>query len=457
MTEKKSAQKKVPCHFPWSSIYVSPTGDVRHCCATNLNKLGNLKEQTIEEIWNSDLYQLVRKKVDEGDFDGAYCNSNCEGLRTGDGYPWTEGTTGGKAIEGVELAPEVSENENLAISNFENGVAKVDHMPTQLHIEFSDNCNFRCVMCFYEFKPPYNNVPDDVVTQLQDMSKYATHVALMGGEVFMNKNDLKFIDNYDAPEGASMGFITNASYLDAKMIDRIRKYKRMGMQISIDGTVKEVFEKVRVRGKWDVVDANIHRVVKAANEMKAEGNQWDIHLSYVVMASNIGNVPHAVQYAIDLGVPIYFNPVKGFHLFDENIYVYKDALTSVGDWKQYLEDAYAILEENKETYEHYDRVLVRIKDIEQFIEGPKIKAPRSIANAVKRIVPDPDNGKAQGLSKHDSDVAQLFEVYFNWRTGKSSLKNTISYLGFKGYRRLRSRMDGKKQKPTKRTDKVQTA
>jgi MoaA/NifB/PqqE/SkfB family radical SAM enzyme len=25
----------LPCHYPWSAMYVSPDGDVRHCCSTN--------------------------------------------------------------------------------------------------------------------------------------------------------------------------------------------------------------------------------------------------------------------------------------------------------------------------------------------------------------------------------------------------------------------------------------
>ena len=87
-TLPEGSEKNIPCHFPWTSMYISPNGDVKHCCSTNLNKLGNIKEQTVDEIWNGKLYQLVRKKVAKGDFDGAYCNPNCAGLRNQKGFPW---------------------------------------------------------------------------------------------------------------------------------------------------------------------------------------------------------------------------------------------------------------------------------------------------------------------------------------------------------------------------------
>lgn len=421
----------IPCHYPWSSVYVSPNGDVRHCCATNLTKLGNLSEQPINEIWNGELFQKVRKKVAKGDFDGAYCNSNCEGLRTGVGYPWVERTKGTMEIE---------KNEAVAITNFENKAEKVDHLPTQLHIEFSDNCNFRCIMCFYEFKPPYHFIPDHVVTQLLEMSRFATHVILMGGEVFMNKNDLKFIDDYESQEGAWMGFVTNASCLSDEMIERIKKFKRIGMLISIDGTEKEVFEKVRIRGKWEEVDANIHRVVQAANDLREHGYEWRIELAYVVMGSNLSNLAHAIEYAFSLRIPIDFNPVKGFHLFKENIFVYKDALAAAGNWRSYLEAAFNTLERHRANYEHYDRVLVRLQDIEQFLQKPKIRLHPVIIKIVKILVPGKDGVKAQGLAKHDRYVGHLIEVYYNWLIGNSSLRSTLSYLTLKTFRMIKGRL-----------------
>ena len=101
-------------------------------------------------------------------------------------------------------------------------------------------------MCFYEFKAPYNYIPPEGVDKILDISKYASTLALMGGEVFMNKQDIRFIDSYEPKEGAWMGFITNATFLDLKMIDRIKKFKKMWMQISIDGTTKEVYEKIKL-------------------------------------------------------------------------------------------------------------------------------------------------------------------------------------------------------------------
>ena len=51
---------------------------------------------------------------------------------------------------------------------------------------------------------------------------------------------------------------------------------------------------------------------------------------------------------------------KGFHLYDENIFVYKKALKNCGDWKKYLDNSYKALEEIKDTYEFCEEIKERL-------------------------------------------------------------------------------------------------
>ena len=45
---------KTFCIFPWIQQYVGPPGDVKPCCVySNSDEIGNLKENTLKEIWNN--------------------------------------------------------------------------------------------------------------------------------------------------------------------------------------------------------------------------------------------------------------------------------------------------------------------------------------------------------------------------------------------------------------------
>ncbi len=54
----------MPCYNLWFGCYISPSGLVFPCCNFYEEKdsLGNLKTQSMKEIWNSDKYNTLRKK-----------------------------------------------------------------------------------------------------------------------------------------------------------------------------------------------------------------------------------------------------------------------------------------------------------------------------------------------------------------------------------------------------------
>lgn len=60
----------MPCPFPWQYLVVQYSGDVVPCCRDydGLNVLGNVREQTLREIWNSSAYEWFRKQHSSGEF-----------------------------------------------------------------------------------------------------------------------------------------------------------------------------------------------------------------------------------------------------------------------------------------------------------------------------------------------------------------------------------------------------
>ena len=58
------------CHVPWLDSFIAHNGDVHPCCVSP-RVLGNLKEQTFEEIWNGERYRIFRRNLKS-------CNTNEE-------------------------------------------------------------------------------------------------------------------------------------------------------------------------------------------------------------------------------------------------------------------------------------------------------------------------------------------------------------------------------------------
>lgn len=58
---------KAFCILPWIHMHVWPNGNAMPCCIADSNKpFGNLKENSIEEVWNSEQYKQLRLAMLEG-------------------------------------------------------------------------------------------------------------------------------------------------------------------------------------------------------------------------------------------------------------------------------------------------------------------------------------------------------------------------------------------------------
>ncbi len=68
-----------PCKFPWSYLVVQYNGDIVGCCRdyNGHNVLGNIKNNSLVEIWNGPAYEAFRKQHETGHFkENDFCK-NC--------------------------------------------------------------------------------------------------------------------------------------------------------------------------------------------------------------------------------------------------------------------------------------------------------------------------------------------------------------------------------------------
>ncbi len=63
------------CAYPWVNLFVKIDGSVRNCC--HQEPIGNLKTQSLDEIWNSDLEQEIRAGIASKNLHAACQRVNC--------------------------------------------------------------------------------------------------------------------------------------------------------------------------------------------------------------------------------------------------------------------------------------------------------------------------------------------------------------------------------------------
>ncbi len=168
-------------------------------------------------------------------------------------------------------------------------------------VETALSCNLRCIMC--PWKDASCNLPHDGVMPAQVWDGLKPHLSRVravdfsgGGEPLLQPRLAQWIREAK-DQGCETGFLTNGTLLTG---DKARAVLAAGVDwicISMDGADKRIYEKIRVGSDFDLVRANIARLLKLRPAEKPK-----IMINFVLMRINYHQAEEMIRLAADLGV-----------------------------------------------------------------------------------------------------------------------------------------------------------
>lgn len=233
------------CVQPFQRLEVYPDY-VYTCCASWINTpIGRTNE--LDKIPNSEILKKVRESVLNGSYE--YCNENeCPVLsrflyeNTVD-YPL-------KRIDTI--------NKDELINNSEF---------TEVKISIDRSCNLSCPSCRTKVFVSDEKDQDEIKHRIDEISDtFGKHIKLLdmsgSGEIFASRAHRELLFNFDEtkfPNLETIGLHTNANLLTQKTWEKmsgIHKYIKL-LQISIDASTEETYNKVRRGGNWKTLMENV--------------------------------------------------------------------------------------------------------------------------------------------------------------------------------------------------------
>ncbi|MEO0373998.1 MAG: radical SAM protein [Cyanobacteria bacterium P01_A01_bin.17] len=176
---------------------------------------------------------------------------------------------------------------------------QVPFLPSSLDIEPVNNCNFSCPHCqvtYWDkevvhlqksaFETLIEQLPNLVWIKLQGM-----------GEPLLNKELVPMLE-FGEQKNIRMSFTTNGSLLKGKLADRISKLRNTSIHLSIDGASAEVFEKIRVGSRFEVVCKNI----KAFTDLVDVEDRQKFSAWMVLTKQNLHEVEDVIKLVKELGL-----------------------------------------------------------------------------------------------------------------------------------------------------------
>jgi MoaA/NifB/PqqE/SkfB family radical SAM enzyme len=170
----------------------------------------------------------------------------------------------------------------------------LESRPNRLTVRLTNRCNILCVHCTMPTEMPWY-VPKKTMDEVEEMATTLSDLQWQGGEPFViNQAYYRgLVERAARNPHLSQNIITNGLLVSEAWADTLVRC-RVHTRISIDGSTKEVYEKIRVGGHWEDLITSIERINK---ERDRQGGWVRLELHMVVMRSNHHQVGSIMDFA----------------------------------------------------------------------------------------------------------------------------------------------------------------
>lgn len=321
---------KTFCTLPWAHMHVWPEGKTYTCClADNDHVLGNVKDQTLEEMWNVPLQKSIRKDMLEGK-EPATCRK-CFSQERND-------------IQSMRIAANqmLEKHMDRFVETTQEDGHSDEFKLLYWDFRFSNICNFKCRMCggslsskwFDDEKKIFGHTSlpkalihvndvskKNIYEYLDEFIEEVEEVYFAGGEPLLMDEHYMILERLIEVGNTKckIRYNTNFSFIKYKKWDlfelwrNFTKHGKGHVQIfaSID-TFGKYAEYSRKGTDWDKVETNIKKTLEAGFEfsMSATTSIFTImhlteHIDY--MMYNVGVKPYHIHLNNILTFPSHYH------------------------------------------------------------------------------------------------------------------------------------------------------
>ena len=312
---------KTFCPLPWIHLATRPNGDVRVCCTANASGAGldddktiglvkkdgvnmNLRDHTIEEVWNSEHMRRTRLQMLEGIIP-ASCRKCFNEEQNG-------------IVSKRQWETKVWE-ERLDIPSIVSKTADDGSLPVDIpyfDLRLGNVCQLKCIMCsphdssswIKEWKiqyPKYNLVREDqgwdpsfdytwyqkgsFIDTMKSQVKNIKELYFAGGEPLMipeHYKILEFMVDSGHAENCILRYNSNGLRLPPKLFALWEKFKEIRFNFSIDA-YGDKNEYIRFPSKWNEIEENLRLLDDTGPNV----------IVNIASAVQLLNVPYMAEFA----------------------------------------------------------------------------------------------------------------------------------------------------------------
>ena len=293
------------CMLPWLHLHAFPDGRAYPCCMSEYNlPAGNLKTQTMKEVWNSTSIKDMRVNMLNGK-PSKECGRCYEQEKAGF----------------VSMRHSSSQNfgQHIALTDTTKEDGSLDWFELRYYdIRFSNLCNFRCSSCGSIFSSNWYNdevklygdrghqrimfagkTEEDMWEQMQEHIPFLDQIYFAGGEPLIMEEHYRLLNELVKREMFHVRLIYNTNfsklaYKDQNVLELWKKFKTVSVGASLDGSGTRA-EYIRKGQDWAETVENRKRMLEVCPGV-------DFYVSATVSIYNVLHISDFHKEWVELGL-----------------------------------------------------------------------------------------------------------------------------------------------------------
>ena len=286
------------CMYPWTHMYVEPSGGVHPCCGSRYAQeyqLGHTNKSSLREIWNSQSIKNLRLNM-LNDQPSLHCTRCYEQEKSG----FFSMRNSANKHHGHHI--------NKVDNTLEDGTVE-DFQMIYWDVRFSNLCNLRCRSCGPMFSSQWYQdqlklAPDyaknhkalifagkfetDLWNQLFEHIDYVEQIYFAGGEPILMDEHYRILEELERRGKFNVRLIYNTNFTEIKLKDRTvfdywKKFDSVSVGASLDG-MDAHGEYIRKGTVWADVEHNRQQMMKVCPNV-------DFYVSATLSILNAWHLP----------------------------------------------------------------------------------------------------------------------------------------------------------------------
>lgn len=300
--------------FEW--LYVFVNGDVR-CCPWNYKVVGNLKQNTIEEIWKGENMEEIRRAFMNGEL--RYCNE--------------------------QYCPDcINEVAALTISKNEmkEKYDNLPDMPLTLNLAYDERCNHACPSCRHEFLKPDKKYLKGLKTITCNIEPYLYQVQTISangiGDLFVSHEMLNMLSRFRPQRDDFKIHLETNGVLFKKNWAKLKHFGDYHFTLSVtpNSYDRETYKYLAGIDDLDRFEESLRFITK----LKHQGKINKLRIIMVIQDSNFRQIPQFVRKSLEVydADEVILRPIFGWFGLQEDDLLYKNVLNPCHPYNKEYEE-----------------------------------------------------------------------------------------------------------------------